>query len=139
MQELIPETGVDQVSGSVFRSSYIKVYVFPVFVHFRVHQCFVVVRVHVAQIVCGRTGESRHGVQFQREDGNVVDLFVFYRALVYRVPRPFLGVSQWRFACFGGEELVYFRKFQRQTVFVDHVRHSVFVVYRERFPPVALA
>ena len=40
------------------------------------------IRVHVAEIISRRTGESRHGVQFQREDGCMVNLFIFYHSLL---------------------------------------------------------
>ena len=47
-------------------------------------------------------------------------------------------MTQRRFTRFRRQELRHFRKFQRQTAFVNHVRHTVFVVHRERFAPVTL-
>ena len=47
-------------------------------------------------------------------------------------------MSQRRLAAFCRQELVYFGKFQRKLAFVNHVRHAVLVIYRERFAPVAL-
>ena len=96
-------------------------------------------RVHVAEIVSRRTGESRHGVQLQREDSYMVNLLIFYYTFVYCIPSPFRCVSQWRFTGFGRQEFSDFRKFKRQAGFVDHIRHSVFVVNRERLTPVTLA
>ena len=98
-----------------------------------------VARVHIAQVVCARTCKSRHGVQFQRENGYIVNLLIIDHAFVCRVPSPFRGMSQRRFARFGGQEFGHFRKFQRQAAFINHVRHSVLVVNRERFAPIALA
>ena len=96
-------------------------------------------RVHVAEIISRRTGESRHGIQFQREDGYMVNLLIFYDTFVYCIPSPFSCVSQWRLTCFGRQEFSDFRKFQRQAGFVNHIGHSVFVVNRERLTPVTLA
>ena len=51
VQELIPETGVYQVTGGMFGTAYVKVYIVPVFIYFLIYKCLVVVRVHVAQII----------------------------------------------------------------------------------------
>ena len=64
MQEFIPETRVNQVSGSMFGTTYVKIYVLPVLVYFRVDQCFVVTWIHITEIVSGRTGKSGHCIQF---------------------------------------------------------------------------
>ena len=138
VQELVPEAGVNQVSGGMFGTSYIEVHVAPVFVHLLVNQCRVVARVHVAQVVSAGACESRHGVQFQGEDGDVVYLFVLYHAVVHRVPCPAGGVSQRRLACFGRQELRHFGQFQWQAAFGEHVGHVVLVVNGERFAPITL-
>ena len=69
----------------------------------------------------------------------MVNLLIFYYTFVYCIPSPFRCVSQWRFTGFGRQEFSDFRKFKRQAGFVDHIRHSVFVVNRERLTPVTLA
>ena len=48
-------------------------------------------------------------------------------------------MSQWRFTGFGRQEFVNFRQFERQTGFVNHIGHTVFVVNREGFTPITLA
>ena len=48
-------------------------------------------------------------------------------------------MSQWRFTGFGRQEFGYFGQFQGQGALVNHVRHVVLVVNRERLAPIALA
>ena len=120
-------------------TAHIQVYILPVSVNLRINKCLVVLRIHIAQVISRTSGESRHGVQFQREDGLVVDQFVGYHLVVYGVPSPVCSVSQWRLTGFGRQEFAYFRQFQRQTAFWNHIRHVVLVIYRERLTPIALA
>ena len=123
----------------MFRTTYIKVDAFPVFIYFLINQCFVVVRVHITQIICAGTCKARHGIQFKREYSNVIYFFILYHTFVYGVPSPFGSMSQRWFSGFGRKEFGNFRQFKRQTAFIDHIRHSILVVNRERFTPVALA
>ena len=51
VQELVPETGIYQVTGGMFGTAYVKVYIVPVFIYFLIYKCLVVVWVHVAQII----------------------------------------------------------------------------------------
>ena len=139
VEELVPETGINQVAGGMFRTAYVEVDVTPVFIHFLVYQGSMVTRVHITQIVCARTCESRHCIQFQWENGYVINLVVVHYTFVCCVPSPFGGMSQRRFACFGRQEFGYFGKFQGQTAFINHIRHTVLVVNGERFTPVTLA
>ena len=139
VQELVPEAGVDQVAGSMFCTTYIEIHVLPVGIYVRGYQCCVVTRIHVAQVVGAGACEARHGVQFEREDGLVVYLAVLNDTVVYRVPSPLRGMSQWRFACFGRQELGHFGQLQRQAAFGNHVGHVALIVNGERFAPVALA
>ena len=81
-------------------------------------------RVHVAQIVRARTGETGHGAGLQR-----IAFFGF----------PVLGSCQRRFAFFGRQVFVHFRQQQRQLVVRQGVRHSVLIIDREGFAPVTLA
>ena len=123
----------------MFRTTYIEVDTSPIFIYFLINQCFIVMRVHIAQIVSAGTCKARHGIQFKREYGDVIYLFILYHTFVYSVPSPFGSVSQRWFSGFGRKEFGNFRQFKRQTTFVDHIRHSILVVNRERFAPVALA
>ena len=50
-QKFVPETTIDQVSGSMFGSSYIQVYVAPVFVYIFSNQSLVVAWIHVTQVI----------------------------------------------------------------------------------------
>ena len=120
-------------------TTYIEVDTSPIFIYFLINQCFIVMRVHIAQIVSAGTCKARHGIQFKREYGDVIYLFILYHTFVYGVPSPFGSVSQRWFSGFGRKEFGNFRQFKRQTSFVDHIRHSILVVNRERLAPVALA
>ena len=88
IEELIPETRIDQVSRGVLGTAEIEVHLTPVSVHVLINQRFVVVRVHITQVVRRRACEARHGAELQREDGLVVNQrFVYYLAVRF-VPCP---------------------------------------------------
>ena len=123
----------------MFGTTYVKVNVLPIMVSLFRNQRLVVMRIHVTQVISRRTGKSRHGIQFEREYCYVINLGIFYHFAFFYIPGPFGSVSQWRFAGFCRQELGYFRELQRQLAFVNHVRHAVLVVNRERFAPVTLA
>ena len=122
-QKLVPETGIDKVSGGVFGSAHIQIHLPPVFVGLLRHQFVIVVRVHVAQVIGARTGKSRHGAGFQ-------GIAVF--------GLPVLGACQGRLALFGGQVFVHFGQQQRQFVVRKGMGDAVLVVNRERFAPIAL-
>ena len=123
IEELVPETGVDEVTGGVLGTTDVEVHVAPVLIVFPAYQRLVVVRIHVAEVVRAAAGETGHGAGL---DGI---------ALV----GPVLGTCQGRFAGLRGKELVDFGKFQRQA-FVRHgAGNAVLVIDRERLAPIALA
>ena len=123
----------------MFRTSYIKVYILPVMICLLRNQRFIVMRIHVTQIICTGTGKSRHGIQFQREYIHVINLRIFYDFTFGYIPCPTGCMSQRRFSTFCRQELSNLRKFQRKLAFVNHIRHAVLVIYRERFTPITLA
>ena len=84
----------------------------------------VVVRVHVAEVVGRRSGESGHGRKFVGP--------AFRR-------RPLLDAGQRRFALLRGAEVGDGRQFERQFVLGERVGDVVLVVDRERLAPIALA
>ena len=51
IQELIPETTIDQVSSSMFATTQIQIHLSPIIVRLLADQCLVIVRIHVAQII----------------------------------------------------------------------------------------
>ena len=73
IEELVPETRIDEVTCSMFRTTNIEVDIAPVLISITADKCLLVLRVHIAQIVGTGTGEARHGVQFEWEDGFIVD------------------------------------------------------------------
>ena len=138
-EELVPEARVDEVTRGMLRTTHVEIHVLPVFVGLLRHQSLFVFRVHIAQIVGAAAGKTGHGVQFQREDGLLVYFCHISDAVRRRVPRPFLGMSQWRLSVLGGLILVNLRQLQWQTLLGNHIGHAVLVIHRERFAPVALA
>ena len=138
IEKLVPETTVDEVTSSVLRTTYVEVYITPVFVSITTDKGLLVLGVHIAQIVSRTAGKARHRVQFQGEDGLVVDFVLADHLVELRIPRPDLSTSQWGLTSLGGLVLVNLRKFQRQTLLGNHIGHIVLIVDRERLTPVAL-
>ena len=56
----------------MFRTADIEVYMPPVLISLFADELFVVVRVHISEIVSRRARETRHGVELQREHRLVV-------------------------------------------------------------------
>ena len=122
-EEFVPEAGVDEVACAVFRTADVKIHVLPVRVGLLGDQRVIVLRIHIAQIVRAGARESGHGAVFAR----------------IAIVSPVLGACQRRLACFGGQELIYFGKHNRQFGLGDGIGHSVLVIDRERLTPVTLA
>ena len=123
VEELVPETGVDQVAGRVLRTADIEIHVAPVFIRLAADEHLVVVRIHIAQIVGAAARETRHGAQFERPAVN----------------GPAFRAAQRRFARLGGLELADFRQFERQALHRQRSRDSLLKIDGERLAPVALA
>ena len=138
-EELVPEARVDEVTRCVLRTANVEVNVLPVFGSLRREQGFVVVRVHVAQIIGAGASEARHRAELQGEDGHVVDSGAVDNAIRCGVPRPTLGVTKWRFTGLSGLIGLHLRQLQRQALGGNHIGHVVLVVHREWLTPVALA
>ena len=138
-EEFVPETGVDQVTRRMFRTADIQIDVLPIFVRLFRYQRLVVVRIHIAEVISRRTGKARHGIQFEREDGLIINQTILYHFAFLYVPSPFCRMTQWRFSALGRFELAYLRQFERELVFINHIRHAILVVNRKRFAPITLA
>ena len=123
IEELVPETAVNQVAGGMLRTAHVEIYAAPVFVGLPGHQALGVVRVHVTQVVGAGTGESGHGALFQR----------------ITLVGPVLGAGQRRLAVLGGFVLVYLRQREGQVLEGNGRSHTVLVIDGERLSPVALA
>ena len=127
------------MARGVLRSADVEVHVLPILVGLLAHECLVVVRIHIAEVVGAGSGEARHGAEFDGEDGLMVDESLFDHAALLRVPGPLLGASQWRLATLGGLVGVDLGQLQRQAVFGNHIGHVVLVIDGEGLTPVALA
>ena len=138
-EEFIPETAIDKVTRSVLCTTDIEINLTPVFVGLFAHESSVVVVVHIAEIVCRRTRETRHGAKFKREDIDIVNQRLRNHFVVLLVPRPEVGIAERWLACGGRFEVRHSREFEWQARFWNHVWHAVFVVNWEGFTPVALA
>ena len=138
-EELVPETGIDEVTRSMLRTAYVEVHAFPVFRCFGAYQSLAVARVHIAQVIGRGTGEARHRGKFEGEYRHVVDARVFRHRFAHRVPRPTRGVAEGWLAALGGQEFCYLGQFERQAVLGHELRAAVFIIYGERLAPIALA
>ena len=124
IKELVPEAAIDQVTCSVLCSSYIEIYIAPIFIGLTRYECFIVVRIHIAKIISRRTCKARHSAKFV---GVTIG------------SAPILGTSQWRFSTLGRKKFIHLGKFERQLTFVDSVRLLVIIkINRERLAPIAL-
>ena len=101
MEELIPETAVDEVAGGVLRAAHIEVDMAPVLISLLRDELLIVVGIHVAKIVSTAARKARHGVEVEREDGLLVDLGVLHHLLVNGIPCPFLSAAQRWLAALG--------------------------------------
>ena len=122
-QEFVPESAINQVTCCVFCAANIEVNIAPIVICQFANQCLCVVWVHIAEVVSRRTCKTWHSVQFQ-----FISLFSF----------PFRSTSKRWFACFCWEIFVNFWQLEWQFAFVQHVRHTIFVIYREWLAPIAL-
>ena len=139
MEELIPETAVDQVAGGVLGAAHIEVDMAPVLISFLRDERLVVVGIHIAQVVSTAARKARHGVEVEREDCLLVDLGVLHHLLVDGVPSPLGGAAQRWLAALGRFILRDLRQLDRQALFRHHTRNAVVIVHRERLTPIALA
>ena len=122
IEELVPEAGVDEMACSMLSTTDIEVNVPPVLVSLDTYEVLIVVRIHVPEIVCAGTRETRHCTGLERT------------ALVC----PVLGTCKRRLAAFSRLELVDFRKSERKFLVRKRCRNTFLVIYRERFAPISL-
>ena len=120
-------------------AAYVEVYVAPVLVDVFVHECLLVLGIHIAEVIGRRTCEAGHGVQLQGEDGLIVDFGTVYNTVGLGVPGPFPGTAEGRFASLRGLVLVYLGQLQGQALLRNHIGHVFLVIDGERLAPVALA
>ena len=122
-EELVPEACVDKVAGAVLRAADIEIDILPIFISLLRYQLFIVLRIHVTEIVGTGAGKSEHGAILAR----------------IAVPSPILGAGERRFAGLSRQELVHLRQNHRQLGLRNGIRHPFFVIDGERFTPIALA
>ncbi len=139
VEELIPETAVDEVAGGVLGTADVEVDVAPVFVGLLRDQLMVVVGIHIAQVIGARSGEARHGIEVDGKYGLLVNEAVVDHLLVDGVPCPLGGAAQWRLTVLGGFVGRNLGQFDGQAVLGNHLGDAVVVIYWERLAPIALA
>ena len=137
-EELVPETAIDEVTSSMFATTYIQVHILPILISLFADQCLIVVGIHVAEIVSRTSCKTWHCIEFDGEDGLIVNLSIFHNLLVHFIPSPNSGIAKWRFTRFSRQELIHLWQFDRQTLFWNHGWDAVLVIYRERLTPITL-
>ena len=124
IEELVPETAVNQVTSGMLGTTHIEVHLTPILISLVRNKGLIVMRIHIAQVIGRRTCKARHGVQFQR---------------ITIGSYPVLGATQRRFASLGGQELVHLGQLQRQLAFIEGLRLIVLIIIDgERLTPIAL-
>ena len=68
VEELVPETAINQVTRSVLSTTYIKVDLTPVVVGLFAYKCIIVVVVHIAEVICRRSCKTWHSAELEWED-----------------------------------------------------------------------
>ena len=122
VEELVPETGVDEVAGGVLCTSYVKVHVAPVFIRFPAHQGIMIVRVHITEIIGAAACKAGHCAGLNRA------------ALIF----PALCPCKRRLSALRRQESADFRQFQRQFVERNRNNPAILVTNRERLSPISL-
>ena len=131
VEELMPETAVQQVQRGVLHAAVIPVYLMPVVECFLGCKRFIVVRIHIAQEVPGGACPLRHGVRFAHG---------LAAALRARGVDPIGHLRERRFAVIGRLVGINLRQNERQLAFIDrHIAALLAVYNRNRLAPVALA
>ena len=105
-------------------ASNVEVDVAPVFIGLPAYEGFIVVGVHIAQIVGRASGEARHGAELYG---------VSLRGL------PVFSASEWRLAVGRREIAAHLGQEQGERRLIHEVGYAVLVVYGEGFSPIALA
>ena len=126
----MPKARVQQMQDRVFRPADVAVHGAVGFFNFRVHQGFVIVRVHITQIIPAGAGPLRHGVGFA---------FSRSAALGASGVDPLRRIGQRGFPVAGRLKIFHVGQLQRQLVLGQrHYAAFVAVHQRNRFAPVAL-
>ena len=119
-------------------SANIEVNILPILIGLLGNELFVVVRVHVAQIVSRTASKARHGAQLKGEDVRSIDETLVDDFLLGFVPGPFGGPPEWWLARFSWLVFVNLWEFERQAFLGNHVGQVILIVNWERFAPIAL-
>ena len=106
----------------MFGSTDIKVDIPPILICFLAYKGLVIVRIHVAEIICAAAGKAWHGAEFDR----------------ISVHLPSLCSSKRRFSCLCRKELVHLRKLERKILEGHRGCDSILEIHRERLSPISL-
>ena len=126
VQKLMPHPGVHQVANRVFGAPNVQVHLPPIVHRVLTGELLIVLRVHVAQEVPGRTRRARHGIGFPRH--------------AIRQIHPVRCPRQRCLAARAGFKIVHIGQFQRQVYWRHRLSNAIGIVsHRERLAPVTLA
>ena len=93
VEELVPETGIDKVTGGMLCTANIEVDFLPIIDSLFGEVGFVVARIHIAEIVSAASCETGHGAEFEGEDGLVVNQALADNFTIGFVPSPDVGMT----------------------------------------------
>ena len=130
IEELMPETAIEQMQRRMLHTAVIPVNRAPVFHGLFRSKRLIVMRIHIAQEVPGRTCPLRHGIGF-----------TFCRTAAARTGRvdPFGNVGKRRMSVIRRFIAFYLGKQQREILFIQRNSTAFRAMYnRNRFAPIAL-
>ena len=131
IQKLVPEAAVEQVERGVLHAAVVPVDRAPVVQRLLGGECFVIVRVHVAQEIPARAGPLRHGIGLALGGA---------AALRAGGVDPVGHLAQRALAVVGGLIAVHLREHERELILRDrHPAALRAVDERDRLAPVTLA
>ena len=130
IQEMMPETGIDHVSGNMLHTAVVPVNRHPVFQFLRICQAFVIVRINIAQEIPGRSCPLRHGIGLSSCIASTFRALAFYEGI---------NLGQRGFSLNARLKVLYLRQTKRQLLIRNRNNTAVLAVNdRNRLTPVSL-
>ena len=130
VEDMVPETGVEEVQDGVLGAPHVKVHGHPVLFLFRIPAPLVVVGIDVAEVVPAGAGPLGHGVGLPGAD---------LAGLGIGPLEPFLGPGQRRLPILRGLVVLQLRQHHRQLLLGHQAYMAIGIVHQgEGFAPIAL-
>ena len=116
IQEMMPESGVDHMSGNMFHTTIIPVNRHPVFQFIHISKHMSVVRICISQEIPGRSCPLRHGISF-----TFCCSTTFRASAVYKR----INLCKWGLSVFARFEIFNIRQAKRKLIFRNSYNTTV--------------